>query len=162
MRGVGCLLFLLILVVLVGEGFLAWWLAAQVGEGRVADGLLPIILCGLGLSVAGWYLMRWRIKTMALAMLGGRGGPAMVGILGAALIVFPGFATAGLGMLLQLPPVQALFGKVASKVMQAYVKKAMGGMAAGGGGRFAGFPGMQPDARLRRGAKTIDTTGERQ
>ena len=102
-----------------------------------------------------------------------RMGQQGVAIFGAFLIALPGLISGCFGLLFQLPPVQALFSKVAAKVLASMIKLAaermggkmpggMGGMpdmgAMGGMGGFP-FPGMQPDQKLQ-GGKIIDTKKE--
>jgi UPF0716 family protein affecting phage T7 exclusion len=115
-------------------------------------------------------------------------GQRAVGLFGAFLLAFPGFISAGIGLLMQLPPVQRLFAGVAGRTLQRVSRRAAEQMAARGGGGFpgggmpggfpgGGFPGagfppgrppkLKPDqtrgpADLRRpGKRIIDAEFER-
>ena len=46
-------------------------------------------------------------------------GPAAAGLLGAILMVLPGLVTGACGVLLQILPVQKIFGQTAAKLVQA-------------------------------------------
>lgn len=170
---------LLLLSAIAGEVWLtialARWITPRNPE------YLGFFLGLIVLSVAGYQLVRWRFRRLPLAMMGGQPGPAAVGVFGAMLLVFPGYATGLLGALLQVPPVQKLFGAAAGSLVRKLARQLAGRMGAGGmpggfpGGMPGGFPGgfpgappgmrpggagMRPDSRAR-GGKVIDTTGER-
>ncbi|MDA3961467.1 MAG: FxsA family protein [Planctomycetota bacterium] len=187
-KGFGCLIFLLIFALLAAELWLVMALATWITPDNPE--YLGFALAVVVMSVAGYQLVRWRLRRLPMAVMGGSPGPAAVGIFGAVLIVIPGFASGVAGLLLQLPPIQKLFGAFAAKVLMAQAQRMVGKMGAGGmpggfpggfpgggpggmpggfpggmpkgfpGGMPGGFPGMQPDSRAR-GGKVVDTTGER-
>lgn len=171
-RGAGCLAPLL----LIGLLALELWLVLEVGE--LIDEPLGAILLALGTSIAGWYLLRWRLRRLTVAAMAGRGSAAMIGAVGAILVVFPGFATGALGLLLQLPPLQTLVARAAGPLLQRQLRQAAqrmqgaegrgfpgGGFPGGLGGMdgMGGMGGRPPDDRraFPRAGEAIDTTAER-
>lgn len=137
MKSLGCLLFLLILVVLAVE---IYAIVLVGGLAEAFGGHLTIIVLAVVLSILGIKLARWRGKTIPQAMMSGRVGHAAAGLFGAVLLVFPGLITAAFGLLLQLPPIQALVAGVMQRLFMSMTAIAMKRMA-GGGGPGKGFPG---------------------
>ena len=167
----GCVGILFIIGILAVECWFALKVAEWLGEAGEPE-YLGAVLALVVLSIVGYKLARWRAGRIPQAMLSGNPGPMLVGMFGAVLLAIPGFLSGAVGLVLQLPPLQRLFGRVASLIMARLVQRAMkqmGGKMPGGGqfpGGFPGggpFPGMQPDDRVGgagRG-KTVDTTAER-
>lgn len=142
------------------------------------------ILC-LGWTVvaliAGFKIGRWHAARIMGGLLNGTAGRHVLGLIGAVLLAIPGLLSDIPGLLLLLPPIQRLFGRVGAAVVSSVVKRTMGKMmggAAGGmsglggmqfpGGGFPGgpFPGMKPmtpddRARFPKPAKTIDVAPEK-
>ncbi len=142
MRMMGCFSMVVLLAVLTGEAFVYAWLARAMDNEWLGAAIAMILL-----SVAGYRLLRWRGRRMAVTMMGGDPGRAFVHMFGALLIVIPGFATGAIGLLLQLPPVGKLFAGVARKAMMRMAKAAAGKMGQGlglgglGGGPFGPMAG---------------------
>ncbi len=174
MGRIGCGFLLLVLVVLCGEA----WVYVQVAR-AMDNEWLGAALALVVLSIAGWRILRWRGQRLAMAMMGGDPGRYMVALLGAALLVLPGFATAVLGILLQIPPFTGLLARPAKRLMRHFAGAAaarmggtMGNPAAGNpfanpmGGAFPGaFPfatgGLRPDQSQPFSGKTIDAKAKR-
>jgi len=178
-RKVGCLVWL----VLIGVLSLETWLVLDLIQ-RFDDHPGEILIGLFGLSVIGYFLLRWRWKDMQRAVLEGRPGRAMAAIVGAVLVVLPGFGTGVLGLLMQLLPVQKLFAGLMAKLMRVLATRALKQMGAGGKGPFGGggFPGggmppggfkgglggmsgMKPDQRVggkekEKKGKTYDVEAE--
>lgn len=194
MRRLGCLGLLLGLVIASAEAW-SFVLASRLlrahasgiigGTGWV-DTVLPIILLQAAMIALGVVVVRRAIARMPTVLMGammGQGdgaGRVAVQALGGLLLIIPGFLLDVLGILLLLPPVQALFGKLGQRVLMALLKQQMARMFPGGrppgAGGFPGFPGfpggpfpgmsprgpLMPDDRVQRGpAKVVDTTAER-
>ncbi|TVR42887.1 MAG: FxsA family protein [Planctomycetota bacterium] len=144
MKGLGCLFLLLVLAVIVGEVLLIIYLG---GPADPIGGHLTLIILAVAATIIGIKLVRWRGKQIPQAMLTGRIGRAATGLIGAVLLIFPGLATGLVGLLMQLPPVQALLAGLMQKiflVFTATAMKRMGGM----GGMGGGFPGAGPGAGM--------------
>jgi UPF0716 family protein affecting phage T7 exclusion len=190
-RGLGCLFFFVVL----------GWLALEVWtyvaasrflnthfEATVGSGGYLIVLLWIALSlVVAIKLGRWHLTKVMPGVLNGSAGRHVVGVLGAVLLGLPGLLSDIPGLLLLLPPVQSLLGKLGAAVMAVIVKRSMGKMMGGGfpgggfpgggfpGGSFPGgnpfaggnpFPGMRPlmpdeKARFGKGGKTYETTVEK-
>lgn len=133
----GCLGLLAVLLVITGEVALAWLLGEMWED---VGGLGALIVLAI-LTVVGVQLVRSRSKALPQAVMQGRPGEAMVGIIAAFLIAFPGFVTAALGGLLLIPFIQRRFTTLAQRLFLRLVAKAAGQMGQGGG-----FPGMPPGA----------------
>lgn len=109
----------------------------------------------LGTAVLGVFLLRAEAQRGAAVLRGGLAGgmqggampqgAALAGLfraLAAVLLILPGFLTDAFGILLLLPPVQA----VLANTLAARVQAARGGMSMGMGGGFgASQPGAQDD-----------------
>ena len=174
MGRIGCGILLLVLVILCGEA----WVYVQVA--RAMDGeWLGAALALVGLSIAGYHILRWRGRRLAMAMMGGDPGRYMVALIGAVLLVVPGFATAVIGILLQIRPITALCARPAKGLMRRFAGAAaarmggaMGNPASGSpfanpmGGAFPGaFPfasgGLRLDQSRPFPGKTIDAKAKR-
>jgi UPF0716 family protein affecting phage T7 exclusion len=162
------------LLVFAGEAFVYVQLC------RLVDEWLGFAILAALMMFFGVKLLIYHGKLIGADMLSGNLGRRMVALIGAVLLVFPGLVTGVIGLLLQLPFMQALFAKSASKlgavVMRTAMSKAMGMKSFPGGNPFAGplagmsmFPGMKPDDRISldpkkkppKPPKTYDTTVEK-
>lgn len=167
MRGLGCIGFLLFVLLLCVEFYVL-----LVVMGWVKDILGPILVL-VALMVVGVKLAQFHAKRLPLDLMSGKGGGRLIALIGALLIAVPGFITDVIGLLLQLPVVQRLFSKLGMALAASVVKRAMGGGFKGfpGGAGFPGgfppgagfpggpFPGMKPDDRIttgKSGPKTYD------
>lgn len=161
-RGLGCLGLLLVFGALCVElwGFL-------VVREWMDDTLGPILLV-IAISYIGARIAIAHGRQLPLDLLAGKAGRRLVGVIGGALLAFPGFISDIPGLLFLLPPVQIALGGLGQRIAMSLLRNAMGKMMPGGGfpggmGGFPGgpFPGMQPDERFRKPTKTIDTTVEK-
>ena len=141
MGKVGCLLILLVLGLLSVELWFMLALAEWIGPPRNPE-YLGSILGVVVLSVIGIQLARHRSRRLPQAMMAGAPGPAFVALLGAALIALPGYLSSAIGLLLQLPPLQRAFGRVAAAMLMRNLQKMAGRMGGMPGGMPGGFPGM--------------------
>ncbi len=174
MRKIGCLAILVVIGLLVVE----LWFFLKVCEWSHRE-YLGCILAVLVLTIVGVRLARYHLQAIAPALMQGRAGRHVIGMLGAVLLIIPGFLTGAFGLLLSLPPVQSLFAKVGNVLVAGIARKAMGGMFGGrspfGGGFPAGFPGglpsggmdLRPDDRARfpkppGAGKTYDAKPEKE
>jgi UPF0716 protein FxsA len=163
MRGIGCISILLFLFLLCVEFYVL-----LVVMGWMKDVLGPILILA-AMTVVGVKLAQFHMRRLPQALMSGQGGSRVIGLVGALLIVVPGFITDVVGLLLQIPLVQRLFSKAGMLVAASLVKRAMGGGFKGfpGGAGFPGgfppgagfpggfpggpFPGMKPDDRITSG-----------
>jgi UPF0716 family protein affecting phage T7 exclusion len=153
MRGLGCIGFLLFILLLCVEFYVL-----LVVMGWVKDILGPILVL-VALMVVGVKLAQFHAKRLPIDLMSGKGGGRLIALIGALLIAVPGFITDVIGLLLQLPFVQRLFSKLGMALAASVVKRAMGGGFGKGfpGGFPAGgfptgpFPGMKPDDRITTG-----------
>ena len=185
-RGLGCLV-LMFVVVWLGLEVLAYigvsrFLNSQFEKSVNSGGYLIVIVWMVVSLVIAIKLGRRHVGQVAPGILNGTAGKHVVGVLGAILLGLPGLLSDVPGILLLLPPVQSLFGKLGSAVMAVVVKRSMGKMMSGGfpaggfpGAGFPGgifpnkgspFPGMKPlvpddKVRLGKPGKTYDTTIEK-
>ena len=190
-RGLGCLLLMFVMVWL-GLEVLAYigvsrFLNSHFEKSVGSGGYLIVFLWMIVSLVIAIKLGRWHVAKVAPGILNGTAGKHVVGVLGAILLGLPGLLSDVPGILLLLPPVQSLLGKLGSAVMAVVVKRSMGKMMGGafpgrafpGGGFPAGgfpggifpskaspFPGMKPlvpddKVRLGKPGKTYDTTIEK-
>ena len=174
---VGCLLALAILGALCVE---LWFLLTLSGVPRIRDdiGAFGLILGVIVISYLGVRIAMYHGKRIMPEFMTGGAGKRLVGLVGGVLLVFPGYLSDAVGLILLLPPVQVLLARVANLAVAAIARNAMKGMIGGkgfpggGGGGFPGFPGgfpggpfpgMKPDDRgtFPRPTKTIDTTVEK-
>lgn len=176
----GCLLGLL----LIGAMSVELWFFLVLATDRWVQERITVLGLVIALALAlfvGIKLARRNGGRIMAGLLTGGAGPALVGTIGGVLLAFPGFLSDIPGILLLLPPVQRLFGALATKVAMSIARNAMSKMMGGGGfpgmppggfpggfpgmppGGFPGgpFPGMKPDDRVRRPPRTIDTTVEK-
>lgn len=182
----GCLGLLLVVGVLVGEAYsfvvahrlLGTYARDIIGGALWTDTLLPILLLQVAMIVLGVLAVKSALATLPTALMGsmlGKGtdaGRLLVRAVAGILLIIPGFFLDVVGLLLLLPPVQAVFGAIGQRLAMSLVRQQMAKMFPGGmpgqmpfpGG---GFPGMQPrgpmmpDARVGRGGKIVDVTAER-
>lgn len=180
-RGLGCLLLLFIVAWLCLEVLAYIGVSRLINssfESTVGSGGYLIVIAWMVLSlVIAIKLGRWHVAKVAPGILNGTAGKHVVGALGAILLGLPGLLSDVPGILLLLPPVQSLLGKLGTAVMAVIVKRSMGKMIGGGfpGGfpnvGFPGgaspFPGMKPltpddKARFPKPGKTYDTTIEKE
>jgi UPF0716 family protein affecting phage T7 exclusion len=174
MRKFGCLSILLVIAFLCLE---VW--VVQLVILRVHDVLGPILLV-VATSIVGVKILQYQLKRLPQAIVGGNLGRRLVGVIGAVFIIVPGFISDALGLLLLLPPVQALLAGVGTVIGASLAKRTMGRMFGGGmfppggaPGGFPGFPGgfpqggfpaLKPDDQLpfgRPGPKTYDVKPEK-
>lgn len=177
MRRLGCLGILLFIALMCVEFY-----ALLVVMGWMKDILGPLLIMAV-VTVVGVKLAQFHAKRLPVALMSGpvQGGSRLIGLVGAILIIVPGFITDIIGLILQIPVVQRMFSRVGTVLAASLVKRAMGGgfgkgfpggFPAGGfpgggfpggfpGGAFPGgpFPGMKPDERIsngKPGPKTYD------
>ena len=134
----GCLALIIAVLVVAIEGAAFYYIAGWFGLAGRPD-WFAAALGMVTLSIVGFVLVKWRAKALPQALMSGELGPAAAGVLGGILMLIPGFVTGFCGALLQLPPVQKVFGKTAATVIQVLIRNAMSRM--GGGGFPGGFPG---------------------
>jgi UPF0716 family protein affecting phage T7 exclusion len=174
MKRLGCLLLLAIVAALLVEGWVvgqvAWLLGQALDYPPSASEYFGALLLMVVWMFIGWRLLRRRMARIPLVMMrGGDFGREAVGVAGCAMMVFPGFISGVFGLLLQLPPVQALFGRAAGTVLAAMIRQAAARMGAGAAmpkGFPGGFPGMpaaaaplKPDQQ-QRGKRVFDVKNE--
>lgn len=174
MKGrIGCLLALAVIGALSVE---LWFMLTLFEVRWVRDrlGAFGVILGIIVISWIGVQIAMFHGRRIMAEFLTGGAGKRLVGLIGGVLLAFPGYLSDAVGLLLLLPPVQVLFGRVANLVVAAMARNAMKGMMGGKGfpgGGFPGFPGgfpggggpfpgMKPDDKgfFPRPTKTIDTT----
>ncbi len=191
MFAIGCLTIFALIGVLALEvwGYIlvSQWLRQfpQVGTGYLEAAILLVLLMFIG-----WRIFKYHMAAIPPTLVaaftgqgGYQGGRHMVGMVAGILLVFPGFFTSALGLLLILPPVPYLLAPLAQRFAISMAKRtfqkmmAQGGIpgmpgfpGAGGippgafpGGFPGGFPGA-PDDRVfkpRPKTRTFDTTAER-
>lgn len=183
-RGIGCL-FILLVIAWLGVEVLAYVGASRFinthFESTVGSGGYFIVAVWIIISlVLAIRIGRWHASQIMPGVLKGTAGRHVVGVIGAILLGLPGLLSDIPGLLLLLPPVQSLFGKLGGAVMAVMVKRTMGKMAGGMGGLGGGFPGgafpggpfpgmqpLKPDDKARFGkpgkpGKTYDTTVEKE
>ena len=183
---IGCFGLLLVAGVLVGEAYsfvvvhhlLGTYAREIVGGVRWSDTLLPILLLQVAMIVLGVLAVKSAIAGLPTALMGsmlGKGtdaGRLMVRMLAGILLIIPGFFLDVVGLLLLLPPVQALLGHLGQRIAMSLIRRQMSKMFPGGmpgqmpfpGGAFPGMQPrgpMMPDARVGRGGKIVDVTAER-
>lgn len=164
MRRFGCLGILLFLALLTVEFY-----GLLVVIGWLKNDIFAALLIMAGMTVVGVKLAQFHAKRLPQALLSGQGGGRLIALIGALLIVVPGFITDVIGLILQVPLVQRMFSKLGMALAASLVKRAMGGglgkgfpggfpgggFPGGGfpGGAFPGgpFPGMKPDERITNG-----------
>ncbi len=183
-RRIGCLL---LLAVLAWLGLEVWtWLAlsrwlnhtyeTSIGSGGylITTGWIVVSL------VVGIKLTRWHLSRVMAGLMSGTAGRHILGAVGAVLLALPGFLSDVPGLLLLLPPVQSLLGRLGAALLASVVKRSMGKMFGGGfpggfpGGKPGGaagfpsgpFPGMKPmtpddRARFNKPGKTYDASVEK-
>ena len=169
MRGLGCLGLLLIIFLLCVEFY-----GVLVVIGWLKNDIFAVVMILIAMTVVGIKLAQFHAKRLPMALMSGQGGGRLIALIGALLIVVPGFITDVIGLTLQIPFVQRLFSKIGMTLAASLVKRAMGGgfgkgfpggfpgggFPGGGfpgagfpGGGFPGgpFPGMKPDERITSG-----------
>ncbi|MBA3699940.1 MAG: FxsA family protein [Planctomycetes bacterium] len=165
MRRFGCLGILLVIALLTLEFYVL-----LIAMDLMKDILAPLLIMAV-MTVIGVKLAQFHAKRLPQALLSGQGGGRLIALIGALLILIPGFITDVIGLILQIPLVQRLFSKVGMVLAASLVKRAMGGGFKGfPGGGFPGagfpggmpggpFPGMKPDEHIttgKPGPKTYD------
>jgi UPF0716 protein FxsA len=179
MRSLGCLGFLLVLVLAALEiwGFLlvAGWLDLLFRSG----GWLEAVLLQVAMIALGIWLVRRHAAALGPALAAtltgkdnGAAGRRMVGLVGGILLIVPGFFSDVLGLLFQVGLVQGALSRIGRILAIAAARQAlakMGGGAFPGAGPFpgmqprSGFPGMpplRPDDQVVRRPRILDTTAE--
>jgi UPF0716 family protein affecting phage T7 exclusion len=177
MQKFGCLLLLMVLGWMCLELYVVLELVL-----RFEDAVLPIAAV-VALSIIGWKLVQFHKNRMMVSFAQGQAGSRIIGMLGAVLIVIPGFISGFIGLLLQIPFIQRLFASLGNKIMASMMKRFMGGGFPGAGfpgagfpggfpggmpkGGFPGFPGMmqRPDERIsmpKAAPKTYDVKPEKE
>lgn len=164
MRKFGCLSILLVIAFLCIELYVLLEVIQRVG-----DVLGPILLV-IVTSVIGVKVLQYQLKHLPQAFVSGQIGRRLVGVIGAILLIVPGFVSDVVGLLFLLPPVQGLFAGLGAVVGASVAKRAMGRMFGGGafppggfpggfpsGGFPGGFPGLKPDDQLPFGRPTTKT-----
>ena len=167
MARIGCLVFLAALGLLALEVYVylvfAHWAH---GHFESINGYLePLILIVVD-GVIGVRIAQRAIAQAPMAMMTGGAGRLIVRAVGGVLIAFPGLVSDVLGLLLILPGLSHVFGRLGDKIAASIMKRSLQKMfgAAGGAkmppGMAFPFPGMKPDDRVGGGPKTYDTTAE--
>jgi UPF0716 family protein affecting phage T7 exclusion len=168
MRAGGCLLVLLGLVGLVGTELWAFLTLVELFDREYFGTLLLLVV----LSAVGVGLLRWRMRGLLQATLGGANfGTQAVAILGCILLIVPGFITGLIGLLVQLPFIGRLFGRFAGVIVAAGLRQyaaRMGGQVPPGfppggmptAGKRPGPTGLKADQRLQ-GKRIFDVDAER-
>jgi UPF0716 family protein affecting phage T7 exclusion len=165
MKRIGCLGVL----ILIGVFCLELYLYLVIGQ-RFNEFLVPLMVM-VAMGVAGFQVVRYHVARLPTAMLGGRGGRHIVGLVAGGLLIFPGLGTDALGLLMLVPGIYHLLGRVGDVVAMSLARHGMrrmfganfGGMGGAAGAGFP-FPGMRPDDRAafpRRGPKTYDAQAEK-
>lgn len=152
---------------IVMSGWVNRALYNEAGHDVVSCFILLIIM-----TVVGWRFAAWHIRQIPAAFMAGKAGRHLIGALGGALLVIPGFLSDIVGVILLLPPIQIALSAVGNRLVKVFaaqvMRRMMGGMGAnmgggmGGGagafpggfpGAFPGFPGasggLKPDEALR-------------
>lgn len=198
MRFLGCFGILLVIAIMAGEAYsfvfashlLTTHARDLIGTSWV-DTVLPLILLQVVLMVIGVLQVKGAVNRLPTALMGtmmgqnADAGKLMVQALGGILLIVPGFFLDVVGILLLLPPVQAVLARLGTRIAMSIVRQQMAKMFPGGmpggagfpggmaGGTFAGFPGggfpgmqprgaMTPDERIpRKPGRVIETTAER-
>jgi hypothetical protein len=144
------LIFLLTTCVLIlaGTNLLAYLLLSRLLD----DEYLGVAILLLVVWMLGLRLLRLRIAQIPERLVQASGPRFVIALVGAGLMAFPGPITAGLGLILQLPPVQLItagLGRVIlARILQRWMGRMAGGSAAGAGlggmafrfGAAGGFP----------------------
>ncbi len=163
-------LILLLLLGIAAVLALELWVLLEVMH-LVKDVLGPLLALVV-LSVVGFKVVGMHVRRLPAAFISGTIGSRLVGLVGGVLLAVPGFLTAALGAVLQIPLLQRWFGRFGAALAGALSRYAMGkgmgplaGMGGFPGAAPGGFPGMiprlKPDEQLRTGPRTYDTTAER-
>ena len=139
-------MMLMFVLLMSGELYVYLLLSEALG-GEYLSLALGIIV----LSVIGIRIIKVKAQGAAMKLLQPNRGAIMIGLFGAVLMALPGLITGICGLLLQLPPLQKLFGSFGQKIMMGLAKSALGKM----GG--AGFPGTMPPGGFPDFTKMADT-----
>jgi hypothetical protein len=163
-------LIVLLLLGIVAVLALELWVLLEVMH--VVKDVLGPLLALVVLSVIGFKVVGMHVRRLPASFISGAIGPRLIGLVGGVLMVIPGFLTAALGAVLQIPHLQRWFGSIGAKLAGALSRYAMssgmgplagmGGFRGASPGAFPGmFPQLKPDEQLRTGPRTYDTTAER-
>ncbi len=190
----GGMIALLVIVVVAAWTAMEIWVYLLVAH-RMNDYLWPILI-QVAISIVGVNRVRAHIRMitnqapdkesfqtgMFAAFVANRAGRHIAGIIGGAMMVVPGFVSDALGLLLVLPGLNQVAGKLGNLVIGAVVRASlarmgMGGFPGGGFpggfpgggfpgvprgmGKFPGFPGKPDDRRNYGPPKIIDTKPEK-
>lgn len=163
-------LVLLLLLLAIGLFAVEVWVYLLVAQDLAqrlfheTEYLVPLLLI-VACSVIGVRLIGRTVQQIPMALIGGSGGRLLVRLLAGMLLAFPGLATSALALLLLIPGVDRLFGKLGDKVFAAILRQQLGRMmgSAPGSSPLAGmFGGMAPRSGPRpSGPRTYDTTAEK-
>ncbi|MBA2479924.1 MAG: FxsA family protein [Planctomycetes bacterium] len=164
MKRLGCLGIL----ILIGIFCLELYLYLVIGHYFGNEYLLPLIVM-VAMGVAGFQVVRYHLTRLPKAMLGGRGGRHIVGLVAGGLLIFPGLGTDALGLLMLVPGIYHLLGRVGDVIAISLARQGMrkmfgaqlGGAFGGafGGGGFS-VPSPDDSAAFPRRPKTYDAEAE--
>ena len=133
MARAGCLFFLFIIGVMGAELYVVLKLIDYFED-------VPVVIAAVvALSIVGYKLLMFHKNRLMAAFVQNKAGSRIIGMVGAVLLILPGFITGAIGLILQIPLVQSLFGRIGNALMASVMKRAMGG-AFGKGFPGAGFP----------------------
>jgi UPF0716 family protein affecting phage T7 exclusion len=133
MRRFGCLGILLVIALLCVEFYVLLLVMEWTKD------IFGPILAMIVLSIIGVKLMQSNARRLPQDFITGQVGPRLIGLIGAILVIIPGFVTGVIGLLFQLPPLQRLLGRFGNAIGASLAKRAMSGAL---GKRFGGgFPG---------------------
>jgi hypothetical protein len=102
-------IIVLLLLGIIAVLALELWVLLEVMH-LVKDVLGPLLALVV-LSVIGFKVVGMHVRRLPAAFISGAVGPRLVGLVGGILLVLPGFLTAALGALLQIPLLQRWFGR---------------------------------------------------
>jgi UPF0716 protein FxsA len=184
MKALGCL-GLLILLTWLGLETWAYYATATHLNGAYGQAIgsggwwLPALWI-VAMIFVGLRVVKHQVAQVVPAFLTGNAGQHVIGALGGVLLVIPGLLSDVAGLILLVPPVQMLLGKLGNAIVASVMKRMMGGMFGGKGGAspFGGrspFGGTSPfggfgapsrsDDRVtfagKRSGKTYDTVAEK-
>ena len=153
-RGGGLIVVFLLLAIIAWIALEIW---AYIRIARLMNDFLWPIIIQVVISIIGFNRVKAHIGMikaqapdkesfqtgMFAAFMANRAGAHVVGIIGGVLMIIPGFITDVIGLLLVLPGLNRLAGKLGNLIIGAVVRASLAKMA-GGGFPGAGFPGGFP------------------